>query len=149
MNWFERYAQQAAGAPAVPERGTPGQQAPPISGTPGMRVVFHGQEMNDAIIDNIIVPMNQLSEDTYKFLDNASNSELGRFLLKLSSEGKMENFRKVVESYVNEGYVDAVRSGTQDGMSALQEWAQQLYSYFDGATPFEGIDRDLTRAIGI
>lgn len=149
MNWFERYAQQVPGAPALPETGTPGNVPPPISGTPGMRVVFHGQEVNDSIIENVIMPMNQLSADTYKFLENASNSTLGRFLLKLSSEGKMESFRKVVESYVNDGYVDGVRSGTEDGLSALQHWASELYSYFDGASPFEGIDRDFSRIIGI
>jgi len=143
MNWFERHSQESS----LP--GNTGAEAPSDGGTPGQRVVFQGNDVNQMILEGVIKIMDDIPEDVHKFLERAGNSDLGKFLLRLSSNNQYGDFKRVVESYVNDGFANMVASGSHDGYSALQDWYSQLNTYLAGDTPFAGVERDISMIAGI
>jgi hypothetical protein len=135
MNWFRKYAQPAeTGAAGTPGAG--GQTAPAEGGTPGMRVVFRGEDTNRAVFETFLSQLNAVPAEVYDFLGKAeAGNPTAQFLVDLAASGRLSDFTNIVKSYTEQGVADSVATGTVEGLEALQAWYGQVQPFL-GADPF-------------
>lgn len=151
MNWLKRYAQVPGAVPSAATRtpGAGGQVAPAEGGTAGMQAVFRGGDANNVVVENLLTPLDSLSQDTWSFLEKANNGNpAARFLVGLAENGQLEDFKQVVQSYVTDNIYESVATGTADGLSEFQEWIGRIEPYLAGGDPF-GISDSLASAMRI
>lgn len=139
MNWLEKYCQEEV-TPVVesenPEQGY-------------NEVLFDGNAVNDIVAERVIAPLNSYDPLVYEFLETIPSDSIARFLVNISSDGMLPQFKRAVESYVSEGYAEAIVPGVEESISAIQNWFEVFKASGGDRTPFDTLEKEIRTIVGV
>jgi hypothetical protein len=152
MDWFSKYAQQAASPAAGEAAESPANSGDPVTLTPfvspgngedGSEGVFDGALVNATILKYVWQPMDAVPADAMKYMSEGGSDALGAFLLDLAVQNRLASFVSVVKSYTESGISQLVATNSKEGLAAFQKWYSDMAQYIGNKDPF-GLSRDVT-----
>jgi hypothetical protein len=145
MDWLDRYAQSS-----IPEGVNPAGDEGVSTGTTyadpdeeQQAKVFDGKHVNQVILESIMRPMDAIPKDAMKYMMDASGTPLGRLIVDLSIDSRLKPFVNVVKSYIEDGIWAVVETGSEEGLSALQKWYNDM-SVYTGNRDVFGLSSKIT-----
>ena len=136
MNWFEKYSQEAIVETDAPEQAYEA-------------VVFNGDGVNELIAQRLIAPLDSIDPLVYAFLETVPSHPVSRQLVNLASDGMLPTFKSAVEAYAKDGHAEEVASGTQHGISSLQDWMENFRASGGDRPPFDTLENEIRRFVSV